>query len=272
MSKPTDERREAPYARAIPQPSAGPMTMAFGVALLFAGVVTTPAVSLVGLAIAIVGGTIWFRAVFPEECLEPIEPTGGQAVVRPVPLPPREAPSRRLVLPVEIHPYRAGVAGGLAGGGAMAVVAVAWGLVLHGSIWLPINLLVGTVNPGMAAMAEAELAAFSLGWFSLAVLLHGALSVLTGLLFTVALPMMPRRPMLFGIVVAPVILSAIAWSMMGIVNPTLEQFISWPWFIASQVAFGAVCGLVVGRVEKVSLMKDLALSTRLGVERNEGAR
>lgn len=272
MSEHHSEHREAPYARAIPLPTAGPMTMAFGITLLFAGIVTTPAVSLVGLAVAIVGGTIWFRAVLPAESLEPIEPTGGQAVVRPVPLPPREAPSRRLVLPVEIHPYRAGIVGGLAGGVAMAIVAVAWGLALHGSVWLPINLLVGAVNPGMAAMGEAELAAFNLGWLSLAVLFHGALSVLTGLLFTVALPMMPRRPMLFGIVVAPVILSAISWSMMGIVNPALEEFISWPWFIASQVAFGGVCGFVVGRGEKVSLMKDLSVATRLGVERSEGGR
>lgn len=258
---------EAPYARAIPQPTVGPMVMALGITLLFAGIVTTVAVGVVGLILAIVGGVVWFRAVFPEERVEAIEPIGGQVVVRPVPLPPRDAPSRRLVLPVEIHPYRAGLAGGLAGGAAMAAVAAAWGVVEHGSPWLPVNLLVGAVNPAMAEMGEAELAGFRLGWFGLATLLHGVLSLLAGLLFTVALPMMPRRPMLFGIVVAPIILSGIVWSLLGVVNPALEAFISWPWFLASQVAFGGVCGFVVSRGERVSLMKDLPMAERLGVER-----
>ncbi len=263
---------ERPYSRAIPEPTVGPMVMALGVTLLFAGIVTTIAVSVVGLLLAIVGGTIWFRAVFPDERVEAIEATGGQTVVGPVPLPPREAPSRRLVLPVEIHPYRAGLAGGLAGGGAMAAVAVAWGIVEHGSVWLPINLLVGAVNPAMSEMGEPELAAFRLGWFALAVLLHGGLSLLTGLLFTVALPMMPRRPMLFGMVVVPIILSGLTWSLLGVVNPALERFIAWPWFLASQVAFGGVCGFVVSRGERVSLMKDLPMADRLGVERSGDGR
>ena len=152
----------------------------------------------------------------------------------------------------------------------MAAVAVAWGLVEHGSLWLPINLLAGAVNPSMAALGEPELAAFNAGWIAIATLIHVVLSIATGLLFTVALPMMPRRPMLFGIVVAPVILSALSWGTMGIVNPALEEFISWPWFVGSQVAFGAVCGFFVNRFEKVSTMRDLDFAERIGVERSEG--
>ncbi len=213
------ESRETPYARAIPKPTAGPLIAAFGVAMLFAGVVTNVAASVVGAAALVFGAVRWFRDVMPEESVEPIEPTGGQTEVVPPPLPPRSAPSRRLVLPVEIHPYRAGVFGGLAGGVAMAAVAVAWGLVEHGSVWLPINLLAGAVNPTMVSLDEAQLAAFNAGWIAIATLIHVVLSIGTGLLFTVALPMMPRRPMLFGIVVAPVILSSLSWGTMGIVNP-----------------------------------------------------
>ena len=57
---------------------------------------------------------------------------------------------------------------------------------------------------------------------------------------------------------------------MGIVNPALEEFISWPWFVGSQVAFGAVCGFFVNRFEKVSTMRDLDFAERIGVERSEG--
>jgi len=83
---------------------------------------------------------------------------------------------------------------------------------------------------------------------------------------------MPRRPILFGVVVVPVILTSISWSVMGIVNPAMEEYLSWWWFIGSQVAFGAVCGVVVSRFAKVSLMKDLDLATRMGIERSEGGR
>lgn len=270
MADMPNEPREMPYARAIPRPTSGPMVAAFGVAMLFAGIVTNVAASVIGLVALLWGGAIWFREVMPGESVEPIEATGGQTVVVPPPLPSREAPSRRLVLPVEIHPYRAGVLGGLAGGAAMAAVAAAWGLVEHGSVWLPINLLAGAVSPGMAAMGEAELAAFDGGWLAIAVGIHAALSIMTGLLFTVALPMMPRRPMIFGVIVAPVILSSLSWSTMGIVNPAMEEFISWPWFVGSQVAFGAACGAVVARVEKVPTMASLSTSDRLGIERSEG--
>lgn len=265
-----NEPRETPYARAIPKPTAGPLIAGFGVAMLFAGLVTNIAASVVGAAALLVGAVRWFRDVMPEESVEPIEATGGQTVVLPPPLPPRSAPSRRLVLPVEIHPYRAGLLGGLAGGVAMAAVAAAWGLVEHGSLWLPINLLAGAVNPSMASLEEAQLAAFNLGWIAIATLIHIVLSIGTGLLFTVALPMMPRRPMLFGMVVAPVILSSLSWGTMGIVNPALEEFISWPWFVASQVAFGGVCGFFVNRFEKVSTMRDLDFAERIGVDRSEG--
>lgn len=264
------EPRETPYARAIPKPTSGPLIAAFGVAMLFAGVVTNLAASIVGAAALIFGAVCWFRDVMPEESVEPIEPTGGQFEVAPPPLPPRAAPSRRLVLPVEIHPYRAGIVGGLAGGVAMAAVAAAWGLVEHGSLWLPINLLAGAVNPAMASLDEAKLATFDGGWFAIASLIHLVLSISTGLLFTVALPMMPRSPMLFGIVVAPVILSALSWGTMGIVNPALEEFVSWPWFVGSQVAFGGVCGFFVNRFEKVSTMRELDFAERIGVERSEG--
>lgn len=265
-----DEPREMPYSRAIPRPTSGPLITAFGVAMLFAGFVTNIAASAVGVVALLWGAAIWFREVMPSECVEPIETTGGQTVVTPPPLPPREAPTRRLVLPVEIHPYRAGIAGGLVGGLAMAVVAAVWGLVEHGSVWLPINLLAGAVNPGMASMGESVLASFDAGWLAIAVGIHAALSIMTGLLFTVALPMMPRRPMLFGVIVAPVILSSLSWSTMGIIDPALEEFISWPWFVGSQVAFGATCGGLISRMEKVPTMAGFSASERLGIERSEG--
>src|ERR1700704_5735965 len=53
----------------LPAPTAWPVVLAFGVTLIFAGLVTSAAVSFLGLlsaAIAIVG---WFRDVLPHEAL-----------------------------------------------------------------------------------------------------------------------------------------------------------------------------------------------------------
>jgi hypothetical protein len=38
---------------------------------------------------------------------------------------------------------------------------------------------------------------------------------------------------------------------MGIIDPLLEKFVSWPWFIASQVVYGLAMSVVVVNSEKV---------------------
>ncbi len=56
----------------------------------------------------------------------------------------------RMRLPVEVQPLSAGVVGGLVGGVAMAVVALAYGLIAQGSLWYPVNLLSAAAMPAMA--------------------------------------------------------------------------------------------------------------------------
>ncbi len=40
---------------------------------------------------------------------------------------------------------------------------------------------------------------------------------------------------------------------MGVVNPALQQKVSWPWFIVSQFIFGLAASVVVVRSEKVAV-------------------
>ncbi len=58
------------------------------------------------------------------------------------------------------------------------------------------------------------------------------------------LPMLPRRPILLGGFIAPLFWTGLIHSILGIVNPVLNQRIHWGWFVASQVAFGIVAGIV----------------------------
>jgi hypothetical protein len=51
----------------IPAPTAWPIVLAFGVALVFAGLVTTASVSILGAILAVGGCVGWFRDVLPHE-------------------------------------------------------------------------------------------------------------------------------------------------------------------------------------------------------------
>src|ERR1700677_1052942 len=125
----------------VPAPTAWPFILAFGVALLFAGLVTSMSVSCLGALLSLAGSIGWFREVLPREHEEvlPVLPedirltTAGRAVARLLVLPDHV----RAWLPVRTYPVSAGVKGGIAGSVAMAVVACAYGVLKAGSIWYP---------------------------------------------------------------------------------------------------------------------------------------
>lgn len=269
---------EVPYSRAIPEPTGAPMVAAAGVTLMFAGLVTNWAVTVVGVVLALGGAVVWFRHVFPVERLEKIPEAPEHAVPTSVPLAAHASVSdraalrevtegpRRPSLPLEIHPYRVGIWGGIAGGAAMAIVACLWGIIVEKSVWLPINLLVGVFLPGIENEPRETLQSLNSGWLLTAVVIHAVGSIAVGLLYTVALPMMPKRPIIFGGILAPVLWTGFIWASIGIVNPALEEYISWPWFIASQFAFGITAGFVISRFNRVPTMQFLPLGDRLGLE------
>jgi hypothetical protein len=257
-------RADLPRTIEMPAPTIWPLVLAVGVALLLAGLLTSLAMSAVGAVVALCGVVGWVRELMPgagvayEEVVPP--------ELRPRPVTPAAArvetmrpgmPGYRMHLPEKIHPYSAGAKGGLAGGVAMAVVAVAYGLVARGSLWYPINLLAGTILPGMidpSAPAEEQLAAlkgFHPGWLVTAVVIHVVLSVGLGLIYGVILPTLPRRPILWGGVVLPLLWTGAVYALMRVLNPTMQQHVDWLWFLVSQVAYGVTTGYVVMRSELV---------------------
>src|SRR5216684_5370859 len=62
-----DTRESASAAVDMPAPTAWPIVLALGVALLFAGFVTSAAVSIFGAILAGSGCVGWFRDVLPHE-------------------------------------------------------------------------------------------------------------------------------------------------------------------------------------------------------------
>ena len=254
----------------VPASTPWPIVFAFGIALLFAGLVTSEAVSVLGAFVAIAAAVGWFRDVLPQEAQESVQVI-AQA--------PRIATMRREVariefahelrrawLPLEIYPISAGIKGGLAGSVAMAVLAMLYGVLSHTSIWYPINLLAAGFFPSAATNTTAEIAAFHLHAFLIAIPIHLITSLLVGLLYGATLPMLPRRPVLLGGFIAPLLWSGLIHGILGIVNPVLNQRIDWLWFVATQVGFGIVAGLVVSRQERMHTRQQLPLAFRVGLE------
>jgi MFS family permease len=99
-----------------------------------------------------------------------------------------------------------------------------------------------------------------------ATILHLLCSVLVGLLYGAMLPMFPRRPILLGGLIAPILWSGVIHSMLEVVDPVLNRRIDWWWFAASQVGFGLVAGIVVSRQERIRTWQFLPFAIRAGIE------
>ena len=254
----------------LPAPTAWPIVLAFGFTLLFAGLLTDVSVSVLGAVLSIAGCVGWFREVFPHEREELVEILPEEAGV----ITERQRVERihvdeaivRAWLPLETYPISAGVKGGWAGSVAMAVLACIYGLVKTGSIWYPINLLAAGIYTQSANLEPAQLNAFHAGPFVVALILHGLVSTLVGLLYGAMLPMFPRRPIILGGLIAPVLWSGLLYSILGLLNPVLESHINWFWFMASQIGFGVVAGLVVIRQSRVPTRENLPFAVRAGIE------
>ena len=270
-----DERPEPPSESFVelPAPTAWPMVTAFGITLGFAGLVTSGIVSAVGVVLTIAGAIGWFRDVLPVEDVEriPLRPPGLRA--KPVQPAPHAVlhlvagqDGHRVRVPAEIHPYSSGIWGGLAGGAAMAALAVLYGVVAYGSIWYPINLLAGIAMPSLAHYDTAQLAAFNPTALGVAVIAHLFISIFVGLVYAALLPMFPHRPALWGGLIAPLVWSGLLWASLDVINPALDARIDWRWFIASQIAFGLAAGFVITRTERIETMQSWPLAARMGVE------
>ncbi|MFP6664317.1 MAG: hypothetical protein VCC00_08975 [Deltaproteobacteria bacterium] len=264
-----------------PEPAAGvelpantgwPLLAALGLVLGFTGLVTHVAVTGTGVVLFAIAMTGWFRLVLPREDEEYVifvpASERADAVVVTVAAERLEIGRdlHRMRLPLERHPYSAGVRGGLVGGVAMAATAEIYGLLAHGSLWYVVNLLAASALASLSAMSPAELAQFSTIGLAVGLLIHLILSVFMGLLYGVLLPMFPYHPILWGGVVAPTLWTSLVYTGLRVVDPGLEARLDWPFFIASQIAFGLVAGFVVDRTEKIATLQSVSIYHRAGVE------
>jgi hypothetical protein len=255
----------------LPAPTFWPMVLAFGITLLAAGIVTHWSISVVGLVIVVRSIVGWWHTVIPHEEHEevPIDPT-----LRPAPIMVEQRSVVRLAagqaqhrvkIPETVHPYSAGIWGGLVGGAAMAALACLYGLIAEHSIWYPVNLLAGVVVPNLGNESLAQLKQFNGLAFFAALIGHSCISMLVGIVYAVMLPMFPKYAAFWAGILMPLFWSALVAVTLNLLNPALNQRISWPWFVVCQLAYGLVGGYVIARSTSISTMQSWNFAERAGL-------
>jgi hypothetical protein len=253
----------------LPAPTAWPLILAVGLVLAAAGLVTNMGITLLGGLFTIYGCVGWFRQVLPLEQHEEIPIVAADISIvttRPKVARIEISESHRARLPLETYSVFSGVKGGIAGGIAMIFPALLYGLLKYHSIWYAVNLLGGVGIMGEANPSTAYIAAFHWQAVAAASVIHVTTCLLVGLLYGALLPMLPRRPVLLGGLIAPLLWTGLLYSILNIVNPVLDQRIDWRWFFLSQIIFGVVAGVVVARQSRIRTNQHLPFAIRMGLE------
>ena len=250
----------------IPAPTPWPFLAAFGLSLGFAGLLTMWLISVVGLFVLALSAVGWIRQCYPEpkEVTLKVEKHHIPSEVSTLQQSPDQSnPYHRARLPLEIHRVKAGVIAGIAGGLVMGVLGMIGGLVSHGSIWYPVNVVAATL---VDSIPHDQLAAFHGVALVTTIIIHSVLSIGLGLLYGILLPLMPKRPILLGSLVLPFIWSFFIFALMQFLNPLINDSINWFWFLITQVAFGVVAGIVVDKSERIPTLQFKAFAQRAGIE------
>jgi hypothetical protein len=253
----------------LPAPTAWPLVLALGLTFGLAGLVTNSGISILGGVLILAGCVGWFREVLPHQhhVAVPVKVQKFEYVTTRTKIARIQVDeSHRARLPIHTPSVMAGVKGGIAGGAAMIVPALLYGLIRYHSIWYAVNLLGGAGVAGWVNPTTAEITHFRLSALIFATIIHVAGSLLVGLLYGAMLPMLPRHPILLGGIIAPLLWTGVLHATLGLINPFLDARIDWWWFVASQVTFGLVAGWVVAQQTHIYTEQFLPFAARMGLE------
>ncbi len=253
----------------LPRPTAWPIVTAFGFTLVVAGILTHYVMSIMGAVLLIRGCVGWFREVLPHELHENI-PVKIQEVhvasARKSVARISVSPEHRKVAGAHTFSIGAGLKGGILGGIAMVIPALAYGAIAQHSIWYTVNLLGGAGVAAWTNPTPMDLRTFHAEAFGIALVIHALSCLMIGVVYGCVLPIIARAPIVVGGILAPLCWSGLLYITLPIINPELNQLINWGAFLISQFVFGIVAGWIVSRDEHYRISKQLPIAMRLGLE------
>ncbi|HTQ38999.1 MAG TPA: c-type cytochrome [Pirellulales bacterium] len=266
-SNPKLASREPTRTVEMPRPTVWPVVLGLGIVLAALGVATSLFFCIVGATLLVIGLVGWVAQLMPgrgheHEPLAAAEERVTMVIPRPGTVEQLKpgVTGYRFQVPEKVHPVSAGMKGGIVGGLLMPIPALVWAVASGHSIWYPVNLLAGLVLPGLPDMSgeqlQHNLEIFHPGGVLCAIIMHVMMSIGFGLIGGVLLPMLPSirgAPLLFGGLILPLLWSGANHSLMGLVNPLLNEYINWPWYVVSQLVYGIATSIVIIRSEKIAI-------------------
>ena len=124
------------------------------------------------------------------------------------------------------------------------------------------NLLAGVVIPNLGNASIEYLRGFHSLPFIAALVGHVILSCLVGVVYAVILPMFPKYAPFWAGILMPLFWSGLVATVLNVLNPALNERISWPWFVACQLAFGLIGGYVIARSTSIRTMQSWSIEER----------
>ena len=195
----------------FPTPTAWPIVTAFGLTLVFAGLVTDLVITLAGVVVGLVGAVGWCFDLFPHPKHEPVplrpkseHPEPIRTTGRVVRILDVGKIHHRARIPVEVPSL---YGGGFwrhrrCGGDGRAGVPV-WHFQVRQHL-VSNQLLAAAGVPELAEASLETLRQFSFTGLVVGSIAHISISILVGLLYVVLLPMLPARfEWLWGGIVTP---------------------------------------------------------------------
>jgi hypothetical protein len=80
------------------------------------------------------------------------------------------------------------------------------------------------------------------------------------------LPMFPKYAPFWAGILMPLFWSGLVATTLSVINPAMNNRISWPWFIVAQLGFGLVGGYVIARSTSIQTMQTWTLAERAFME------
>jgi hypothetical protein len=172
-------------------------------------------------------------------------------IMRPTETDSIYQPPQELSVPAMVYPYKAGVIGGAMGGFVMIVIAALYGLISGHGLWLPVNLIGATLMRDLQAASLDQLSAFNATGLFVGLVLHMAMSIGLGLIFAMLLPTLPGSPVLWALLIGPLLWALASVLILPFLNPVMALYVDHTSFFGAHLVYSLVLGWWIGRTPKV---------------------